>query len=395
MNPPRISTMEDFASQSEPTTEKMAQNSYPAVVSLNILPQQSTRLTLRANILGAKDKLALSSGAQVSTRKLSATAIEVLFGAFSKVLIFPVPIDDSNLRTRIARKSAYIEVSLLLQANAYPDHVQVVASAADRTTLRGSIACLFPISLRKCALHVTSMHRVNLDALPILDFDDSSHDVDWVAIHASLAFSDQERELRKNDSKDVLLNLKDNLLSLMVTFAGAQNVKTNVFGIYSSQGGVDTLLFVNQLRLDTSTNSIVADVCILPMTEQLIKFQPVIQNYLGKITREKTMHTIHTADVTGEAWKQLLPIVVERCRSWSHLSNCEYYLEGRVPLTLSHSQIPICGCGQGLALGSFSNVKAWQGLEAFVTRAAIGLLFPSSFLDTMMTLPNNGDGGKT
>jgi hypothetical protein len=270
--------------------------------------------------------------------------------------------------------------------NAYPDHVQMVTSVADRATLRGSISCLFPISLGKHSLHVTSMHRVNLDALPILEFGDSSVDVDWVMTHASVSFSDQERNLRENDSKDVLLNLKDNLLSLMVTFAGAQNMKTSVFGIYSSQGGVDTLLFVNELRLDTSTNSIVADVCVLPMTEKLI-FQPVIQNYLGKITKERTMHTIHTADVTGAAWKQLLPVVVERCRTWPHRSNCEYFMEGRVPLALSHSQIPVCGCGQGLALGSFLKVKAWQGLEAFVTRAAIGLLFPSSFLDTMMTLP--------
>jgi hypothetical protein len=237
------------------------------------------------------------------------------------------------------------------------------------------------------------MHRVNLDALPILDFGDSSRDFSWVTTHASLAFSDQERKLRENDSKDILLNLKNNLLSLMVTFAGAQNVKTSVFGIHSSLGGVDTLLFINQLRLDTSTNSIVADACILPMTAKLI-FHPIVQKYLIKITTEKTMHTIHTADVTGEAWKQLLPVAVERCRSWSHRSNCEYSIEGRVPLTLSHSQIPICGCGRGLALGSFSEVKAWQGLETFVTRAAIGLLFPSSFLDKMLTLPKF-EPGKT
>jgi hypothetical protein len=271
--------------------------------------------------------------------------------------------------------------------NAYPDHVQVAAFVTDRMTLRSSIAYLFPISPGKRALHVTSMHRVNLDALPILDFGDSSRDVDWVVTHASLPFSDQERTLRKNGSSDVLLNLKDNLLSLMVTFTGAQNVKTSVFGIYSSLGGVDTLLFVNELRLDTSTNSIVADVCILPMTNKLI-FVPVIKNYLAKITTENIMHPINTADVTGEVWKQLLPVVVERCRSWSHRSNCEYSVRGRAPLTLSHSQIPICGCGQGLALGSFSKVKAWQGLEAFVTRAAIGLLFPSSILDTMMTPPD-------
>jgi hypothetical protein len=195
------------------------------------------------------------------------------------------------------------------------------------------------------------MHRVNLDALPIVDFVKSSLQANWVTTYASVAFSDQERKLRKNDSKDVLTNLKDNLLSMMVTFAGEQNVKTSVFGIYSSLGGVDTLLFVNELRLDTSTNSIVADVCILPMTEKLI-FVPVIQKYLSKITAEKTMFPIHTADVTAETWKQMLPVAVERCRSWSHRSNCEYSINGRVPLTLSHSEIPICKCGQGLALGS-------------------------------------------
>lgn len=76
------------------------------------------------------------------------------------------------------------------------------------------------------------MHRINLDALPILDFSDSSRDVSWVTTHASLAFSDQERKLREDGSKDVLVNLKDNLLSLMVVFSGAQHTRTRVFGIY-------------------------------------------------------------------------------------------------------------------------------------------------------------------
>jgi hypothetical protein len=116
MNPPRISTPEDPAPNPEPTAERTAPNSSPAAVPLNILLQPSIKLTLRADILEAKDKFALSSGAQVSTRRVSATAIEVLFGAFSKVLIFPVPVDASNLKTRIARKSFYIEVSLLFQA---------------------------------------------------------------------------------------------------------------------------------------------------------------------------------------------------------------------------------------------------------------------------------------
>jgi hypothetical protein len=113
MDPPKISNVEDFAAKSEPVTERMIQNSPPAAVSLNIPPQQLTKLILRTNILEAKDKLALSGGARVSTRTVSATAVEVLFEAFSNVLTFPVPIDDSNMKTRIARKSAYIEVSLL------------------------------------------------------------------------------------------------------------------------------------------------------------------------------------------------------------------------------------------------------------------------------------------
>jgi len=353
--------------------DKTVQKSRIAL-SLNILPQpeQPPKLTLRVNIMEANDKSALSGGAQVSTRVVSATAVKVLFGQFSQVLNFPVPIDSSNLKTRIARKSAYIEA---------------VTSIADRATLRCSVACLFPISLGKRAIHLTNMHRVNLDALPVIDFGDSSRDT-WVTTLASVAFSDQERNLRNNNSKDLLVVLKDNLLSLMATASGAQNVKTSVFGIYSSLGGVDTLLFVNEVRLDKSTSSIVADVCVLPMTEKLL-FVPTIQEYLRKITTKGTMHTIHTEDVSGEAWKQLLPIFVERCRTWSHRSDCKYSVECRVPLTLLHSEIPICGCGQGLALGSFNTVNAWRGLEPFVTRAAIGLLYTSSHLDTTMTIPES------
>ena len=91
----------------------MAQKFPLAAVSLNIPLQQSAKLTLQTNIIEVENKLALSSRAQVSTRRVSATTIEVLFGVFSKVLIFLVPVDYSNMKMKIARKSAYIEVSLL------------------------------------------------------------------------------------------------------------------------------------------------------------------------------------------------------------------------------------------------------------------------------------------
>jgi hypothetical protein len=236
----------------------------------------------------------------------------------------------------------------------------------------------FPVILRGRTPALWNIPRVNLDALPILDCGDPQK-LEWLSTLAGLSLSDRERLLQKKNHKDVLATLKDNILTLVVAYSGVQSIKSNVFGIHSSVGGVDLVIFVNELRLDPSSSVLVADACILPLTEALISV-PVIQQFLATIVDERKMFTVDTEDVTGPAWKQLLPASVERCRTWRHSDRCEYYTKERIPLSLLHSEISICECGRGRRLGAFTKMKDWKNLAPFVTRAAIGPLFPPSYV---------------
>jgi MYND finger len=87
---------------------------------------------------------------------------------------------------------------------------------------------------------------------------------------------------------------------------------------------------------------------------------------------------ITTTEETLAFWKKMVPAMVERCRTWSHTPNCAYQASG-IPRSTGLRDDPICECGRGKDLGPFTETKDWKPLAPYVTRIAIGLLFPSNF----------------
>jgi hypothetical protein len=79
-------------------------------VNFDTLRMQASSLTKRVNIVNPKDRDALSAGATVVSKQISDSAILVTFDEYEKVLEFPLLVDGSSLKTRIARKSFYVEV---------------------------------------------------------------------------------------------------------------------------------------------------------------------------------------------------------------------------------------------------------------------------------------------
>lgn len=67
-------------------------------------------LTRRVDIVDSEARGNPTRNATVTTRQLSDFAVAISFEGFRKTLSFPVHIDGSRLKTRIARKSSYIEV---------------------------------------------------------------------------------------------------------------------------------------------------------------------------------------------------------------------------------------------------------------------------------------------
>lgn len=240
------------------------------------------------------------------------------------------------------------------------------------------------------------MHRVNLERLPVLDVTRTASS-NWIPSHVSLALSDHELELRaqvslwQSLSLDVLVRVKDTLRCLFVR--AIESEAGRIFGLMApSGGGMYAIIFLNQLRLDLASHTLVADTCILPLT-------PHFMEHMGQtfddITLGEKMLRIETSRDEVSAWKYLLPVFAERCRTWSHKPTCQYIAERSIPLSVQHNRNPLCSCGEGISLGSFSKIPRWKKLAPFVTRAALSPLFAVSYLESvgrfLKTTPDTPD----
>lgn len=252
----------------------------------------------------------------------------------------------------------------------------------------------FPVILQDNTLTVWNIHHLRLDRIPALDIS-RAHKLDWINPHVSLMFSDCERAVREKQTqvtsgvRDVMVDVKDTLHALFTSVAGVHGSKYRVFGLTDpSRGGIYTLIFVTDFRLDLASHTIVADACILPLTHTIVE---EISNTLTKLHNDGLVK-IQTLGEEVTAWKRLLPALTERCREWKHKASCEYIVQGVVPLSLKMAETPICSCGQGVGIDAFRKVKEWKAIAKYVTRAAIGPLFAVSYLESVATFTKEMEG---
>jgi hypothetical protein len=225
-----------------------------------------------------------------------------------------------------------------------------------------------------------NIHRVNLSVLPLLDTSHPSK-LEWLNTHLSVAFSDRERAIRAEKIKtDVFTNLKDSFHSIFIRFIGLQGPKFRVFALGNDGNSIDTLLFVNDIRFDVSSHTVVADSCVLPLTHQIMD---KIMTSLERVHNSGKLVHVKMFGDEQRAWKQILPVFAERCRQWKHTPQCEYLIQGRVPLSVEDEAIPLCNCGRGKDIGAFRKVKEWEEFAPYVTRIALAPLFAVSYLESV------------
>ncbi|KAK4983489.1 hypothetical protein LTR50_007194 [Elasticomyces elasticus] len=214
---------------------------------------------------------------------------------------FPAPIVISRCRTRIARKSSYVEI---------------VAPLPDFVNGEGSPHFMYPVYASGHSPVVWNMPYSNLECLPILDTTRLG-DLQWLITHTSLQFSAREKQLRErwmlNDAekhKDVRVNFKDSLFSMFMHFSGLQGGKASVFGInHPTGGGVHILIFVSSLRLDLANHTVVLDSAILPLSHRVM---PQLQSFLTRVS-DIGLCSIIVDDDELRLWKE--DTVVDRKRS--------------------------------------------------------------------------------
>lgn len=227
-----------------------------------------------------------------------------------------------------------------------------------------------------------SIHRVNLTCLPILNIKAPKVDK-WLNPHVGAMMSSRERSLRKKHKEDALMFVKDTMHSIFVRSAGIQGGPARrLFGLRDkATNNCDTIFFISDLRFDLHSHTMICDGYVLPLTHDIM---PKIEKVLGKLVHEGNLVNVTVLDGEMQAWKQLLPALVERCRSsWKHGEACEYESQNKIPLAEVMERDPLCSCGRGKDVEGMSKVALWSKFAPYVTRVALSPLFAVSYLETV------------
>jgi hypothetical protein len=240
----------------------------------------------------------------------------------------------------------------------------------------------FPVLSTVRALNPWNVHRVNLSRLPALD-NKAKEVGKWLNTHVGSMMSSRERSLRKKHKNDGLMFVKDTLHSIFVRASGIQGgAAQRVFSLADeATNNCDTVFFIGDLRFDLPSHTMVCDGYVLPLTPALLL---KLETGFGRLVQKGNMARVAALDGEMRAWKQLLPVFVERCRSsWTHGANCEYASRGKVPLSEAMEVDPLCSCGRGKDTEGMSKVDLWQPFAPYVTRVALSPLFAVSYLETV------------
>jgi len=336
----------------------------------------------RADITSDEGKRLLEERVPVTLQQTSPFTIDVVFGdrVLVQTIVYRAPVTRDNIRTRIARKSSYIEVIARLAEPAVSSILEdyIYPTVADHGPSPGSI---IPVALNIPAL--------NLDRLPIIDVSDKKS-LSFLTPLASSIFSDRERRLREGvgesgtgSAPPVRLNFKESLFLMLMVSSGLQGGQTGLFAFALPETGIHMLLLVSALRLDGANASVVLDAAVIPMTVDMLKDDEFQAFLIILRTLECCSITVDDAELV--TWKKVLPALAERCRTWSHSSGCEYSARGTVPLSTSAGGQVLCSCGRGRLPEGFVGVPDWETTaRKYATRIAISPTFAVPFVEDVV-----------
>ncbi|KAG2366731.1 hypothetical protein BDR07DRAFT_1395628 [Suillus spraguei] len=323
--------------------------------------------TTHVDIVEPEMKASLTSGATPTVNQVSTHSIAIVLGEKSlRVVPFPLPIDAKKAKLRVAQKSLYIEVTLPLK----------LTSGETDTDM-------FPVIPQGGDLALWNMHRVNLDQCVPFGITNEKA-LDWVNPHVSCMFSQRERRIPRGlKPGSTLLDIKHTLHLIFGLASGIADGKPPLCYALQDEQKIFVMLFITDLRLDLGSHAIVADAWVMPSSPSSAKAE-ALSKVFGHVTSSNNMKQLGISVEERKAWMHLLVAATERCRTWEHKTNCEYHVQGAIPLTFEPDESPICSCGAGVGAEAF--VKKYPMLRALaphVTRAAISPLFTLSYMENV------------
>ncbi|KAK6842753.1 MYND finger family protein [Apiospora arundinis] len=384
-SPPGLPALaSDLGSQLQPTTGTERQFKITADVDTNSARLLS--LTGHIDVTTDQGKSLLADKVPIELRQSSPFTIEIVFGKDRLVLpiTYPVPVDQQTSKTRIARKSSYVEV---------------IAPLADPLKSKALASYIYPTMIGPNAVPITlNGQNLGLDGLPIINLDPEHKRFNqWLVTLTSAHFSVREKLLRDTGktaegvNKDLRVNFKESIFTMFMLSSGLQGGQTGLFSLNQPDKGICILIIIQCIRIDAAAGSVVMDAAILPLTLDLVVSRKLEDFFL--VMRELEICAITVNDEELRLWKQAIPDMVERCRTWSHTADCEYKKSGaKIPLSLEMGEQFLCSCGQGKLAKNYMKLPEWEKASRYMVRAAISPAFSAPFVEEILDMSAMGQG---
>ncbi|PCH44295.1 hypothetical protein WOLCODRAFT_138924 [Wolfiporia cocos MD-104 SS10] len=337
----------------------------PVNIELDEQCEMVASFTSRVSVESEKIRRVFAAGETPQVRQVSPCGMRLSFESCTQDVSFPFAVIGSQHRLRLARKSLYIEI---------------VVPAYGPFKAEGMKLNPFPMVRTDGPFNLFSIHRANLDRMPILDMKAQKLD-EWLNPHLGSMMSKRERSLRKHEQDDTMMHIKDSLHTILVRSSGIQGGPPMRLLCLRDKAtnNCDTVIFIADLRFDLQCHTVACDGYVLPLTHDLLRR---IEAPFSKLVTTGQMLNVLMFNEEVTAWKQLLPALAERCRySWSHGPNCEYKAQGNVPLTTDMENNPLCNCGMGKNVEGMDKENLWRPFSPYVTRIALSPLFAVSYLE--------------
>lgn len=373
---PKLDNLRSSSMQKEWTKKISSQNqsSFQTLVKLTA-GHRATHLQSHMDFpKDTAESKALSTGEAVTVIEHSPSTVMVQIGStLKRQVIFPFPVQGSQSKTRVARKSSWIEVEL------------PIFTALDGDRFDSWTQMVFESSLPPLCW---SIPRVNLELQPLVTFPRTG-DSSWLRTFMGTTVSDTERPLSKLDqatTTNAKFDLKQSLNILFLTFAGLNersNSSSKTFQLALETTGAHTLIFAVGIHHDLDLGSLVMEAYVVPFTIPRVKelLQP-----LNALQRTEP-RVIRVSNDESTLWKRMLPASAERCRTWEHKSTCEYRKKG-APLSTEAGKSPLCSCGEGKLSGAELaklGLKEWAPFAKYAIRVAIAPIFPVPYIESSMS----------
>ena len=352
--------------------ESVSIQSSAVTVDLNY-ESEATRLGYHIDIPRSSDESqALANSASVVVHQASPCTMALRVGATKpRCLVYPFPINGSVPKIRIARKSSWVEVSVL------------VAPALNQGGYNGKN---FPVVFGYSQPSVWGISLVNVQQQSSLKV---AGNFNWLQAHLGLTLSAKERVLNTMCPPErppaALLDLKESMNILFQSFVGrnpeAKLKPINSFNLVLN-ANIDTLIFSNAICHDRNTSSILMDAYVVPISPPRL----LLMKSALRALRPLELLSIKISEGESALWKQLMPCLVERCRvDWTHQPDCQYKIKNQIPLSTAHGESPICSCGEGKSLDGYPKYAGYEAFKEFATRIAIAPIFAVPYVEPLIS----------